>query len=77
MGKQIPNQVKITKFDAPNRIAFTATHNKNFLFHQDLRFESDGEGTLLRHTVTFEMNLVMAIAFRTLIGPLVSNPSMN
>ncbi len=31
----------------------------------------------MRRTVTFEMNPVMAIAFKTLIGPLVSNPSMN
>ncbi len=32
MGKQIPNQAKITEIDAPNRIAFTATHNKKFHF---------------------------------------------
>jgi len=77
MGKQLANKVIITEFDAPNRIAFTATDDKDFPFHQDLKFEADGEGTLLRRTVTFEMNPVMAIAFKTLIGPLVSNPSMN
>jgi len=74
MGKQLANKVIITEFDAPNRIAFTATDNKDFPFHQDLKFEADGEGTLLRRTVTFEMNPVMAIAFKTLTRALSIKP---
>ena len=77
MGKDIPNKVKITEFDAPNRIAFTATDPKDFPFHQDLKFEAQGDGMLLTRKVEFEFNPVMALVFKALIGPLVSNPSMN
>ena len=77
MGKQIPNQVKITEIDARTELPSQPHTSTKIPFHQDLRFESDREGTSLRRTVTFEMNPVMALAFKTLIAPLVSNPSMN
>lgn len=69
--------MKITEFNAPDRIAFTATDPKDFPFHRDIKFEAQGDGMLLTRKVEFEFNPVMALVFKALIGPLVSNPSMN
>ena len=77
MGKDLQNDVKITAFDAPNRIAFTATDPKGFPFHGELNFESEGDGTLHTRKVEFDFNPIMAVFFKAVIGPLVSNPSMN
>lgn len=76
MGKDIKNQLKITAYDAPSKIAFTASAGKNN-FHQELSFEAQGEGTLLRRTVTFEMNPIMAMMFKVVISPLLAGPNMN
>ena len=77
MGKDVENNVKITAFDAPNRIAFTAIDPKDFPFHGELNFQSAGDGTLHTRKVEFDLNPIMAVLFKALIGPLVANRSMN
>ena len=76
-GRDIPNKIKVTAYDAPDRIAFTSTDNKDFLFYHDLKFEAQGDGTLLTRTVEFDWNPVMAVIVKALLEPLVGTPSMN
>lgn len=77
MGRDVQNQIKITGFDAPNRIAFSATDAKGFPFHQEISFEAQGDGTLLTRKVEFDFNPVMAMMFKIMISPLIATPSMN
>ncbi|MDA0768994.1 MAG: hypothetical protein BZY79_00615 [SAR202 cluster bacterium Casp-Chloro-G4] len=77
MGKDIQNDVKITAYNAPSRISFLATDAKGFPFHGGITLEPQGDHTLLKRHVEVDLNPVMAIMFKALIGPLVAHPSMN
>ncbi|MCZ6614416.1 MAG: hypothetical protein O6920_01350, partial [Chloroflexi bacterium] len=57
------------------RLSFIANDGKNE-FLQEFTFSSSDAGTLLERKVSFEMNPLMGLLFKVMIGPLVSNPSM-
>ena len=46
-------------------------------FLQEFSLSDHSGGTRLDRTTSADMNPVMAIMFKILIGPLVANPSMN
>ena len=76
MGKQVENRVRITEYEPPTRLSFSANDGKSE-FMQEIKVSADGNGTLLERRLSFDANPVMGLLFRAIIGPLVANPSMN
>ena len=76
MGKEIQNEVRITELESPTRLSFISGDGKND-FLQEFRFQPMNGGTSLERRVSFEMNPLMKLMFKAVIGPLVANPSMN
>ena len=76
MGKEFQNEVRITELESPTRLSFISNDGKND-FLQEFTFQPVGGGTSLERRVTFEMNPLMMLMFKAVIGPLVANPSMN
>lgn len=76
MGKEFQNDVRITELESPTRLSFIANDGKND-FLQELTFRPMSGGTSLERRVSFEMNPLMKLMFKAVIGPLVANPSMN
>jgi hypothetical protein len=76
MGKQVENDVRIVEYNHPTRLCFTASDGK-IEFLQELTFSASNGGTLLERRVSVEMNPIMPLLFKVMIGPLVANPSMN
>ena len=76
MGKEFKNDVRITELESPTRLSFISNDGKND-FLQEFTFRPIGGGTSLERRVTFEMNPLMMLMFKAVIGPLMANPSMN
>ena len=76
MGKQVENDVRIVVYEPPTRLSFTASDGKQE-FLQEFTFSSSDGGTLLERRVSSEMNPIMILLLKIMIGPLVANPSMN
>ena len=76
MGKEFKNDVRITELESPTRLSFISNDGKND-FLQEFTLQPLGGGTSLERRVTFEMNPLMMLMFKAVIGPLVANPSMN
>ncbi|MFB3078859.1 MAG: saccharopine dehydrogenase NADP-binding domain-containing protein [Lysobacterales bacterium] len=76
LKKQVENRVRITEYEPPTRLSFSANDGKSE-FMQEIRVSPDGNGTLLERRLSFDANPVMGLLFRALSGPLVANPSMN
>ncbi|MCH7653266.1 MAG: SRPBCC family protein [Chloroflexi bacterium] len=76
LGKSIVNTVKVTEFESPRKFSFTGSDGK-LEFLQEMSLSEHDGGTRLERTTSAELNPVMAIAFKILIGPLIANPSMN
>ncbi len=76
MGKEVQNEVRITELESPTRLSFISNDGEND-FIQEFTFQPMDGGTSLERRVTFEMNPLMMLMFKAVIGPLVSNPSMN
>ena len=76
MRKEFKNDIRVTEYEPSTRLSFIANDGKNE-FLQEFTFSSSDAGTLLERKVSFEMNPLMGLLFKVMIGPLVSNPSMN
>ena len=76
MGKQFQNTARITELESPSTISF-ATNDGSQDYLQEIKLSQQGEGTLLKRTVSMETNPIKALMFKLLAGPLVANPSMN
>ena len=76
MRKEFQNDIRVTEYEPSTRLSVIAGDGKNE-FLQEFTFSSSDEGTLLERRVSFEMNPLMGLLFKVMIGPLVSNPSMN
>ena len=76
MGKGFQNDIRVTEYEPSTRLSFIANDGKNE-FLQEFTFSPSDEGTLLERTVHFEVNPLMRLLFKVMIGPLVGNPSMN
>ena len=76
MGKSVDNTVKVTEIDSPRKFSFTGSDGK-MEFLQELTLTEHNGGTRLERRTSAEVNPVMAIMFKILIGPLIANPSMN
>lgn len=76
MGKEFKNDVRITELESPTRLSFISNDGKSD-FLQEFTLQALGGGTSLERRVTFEMNPLMMLMFKAVIGPLVANPSMN
>ena len=76
MGKEVQNEVRITELESPTRLSFIANDGKND-FLQEFTFQPMNGGTSLERRLTFEMNPIMKLMFKAVIGPLVATPSMN
>lgn len=75
-GKDVSNELKVVDAQSPSSLAFTASDGKaEFLNEIDL--SESGGGTLLRRRLSANMNPVVVILFKVLIGPMFANPSMN
>jgi carbon monoxide dehydrogenase subunit G len=66
----------VVEAQRPSRLAFTASDGKAE-FLQDINLSENAGGTLLRRTLSIEMNPIMVFMFKALIGPMVANPAMN
>ncbi|MCZ6788473.1 MAG: SRPBCC family protein [Chloroflexi bacterium] len=75
MRKEFKNDIRVTEYEPSTRLSFIANDGKNE-FLQEFTFSSSDAGTLLERKVSFEMNPLMGLLFKVMIGPLVSNPSM-
>ncbi len=75
MGKEVQNEVRITELDSPTRLSFVSNDGKND-FLQEFTLQPMNGGTSLERRVTFEMNPLMKLMFKAVIGPLVATPSM-
>ncbi len=76
MGRWFDNDLRVVGFDAPNRFSFISTAGDDE-FQQEFAFTAEGDGTVLHRKLTIDLNPFMAGMFKAVIGPLVSNPSMN
>lgn len=76
MGREIENHVRVVEYEPPTRFSFTADDGKTE-FRQEFTFSSGNGGALLERRVSVEMNPIMTMLFKAVIGPLVANPSMN
>ncbi len=76
MGKEFKNDVRITELESPTRLSFISNDGKND-FLQEFTVRPMSGGTSLERRVTFDMNPVMKLMFKAMIGPLVATPSMN
>jgi carbon monoxide dehydrogenase subunit G len=76
LGKDVINDIKIVEAQRPSRLAFTASDGRAE-FLQDINLSENAGGTLLRRTLSIDMNPIMVFMFKALIGPMVANPAMN
>lgn len=76
MGKGFQNDIRVTEYEPSTRLSFIANDGKNE-FLQEFTFSPSDEDTLLERRVHFEVNPLMRLLFKVMIGPLVGNPSMN
>ena len=76
MGKEVQNEIRITELESPARLSFVSNDGKND-FLQEFTFQPMDGGTSLERRVSFEMNPLMKLMFKAVIGPLVATPSMN
>ena len=76
MGKEFQNDLRITELESPTRLSFISNDGKND-FLQEFTFEPMNGGTRLERRLTTEMNPIMKLMFKAVIGPLVATPSMN
>lgn len=76
MGKLVENDVRVVECQSPSRLCFTASDGKQE-FLQEFTFRSDNGGTSLERRVSAEMNPIMVLLLKLVLGPLVANPSMN
>ena len=76
MRKEFQNDIRVTEYEPSTRLSFIADDGKNE-FLQEFTFSSSDEGTLLERRAYFEVNPLVRLLFKVMIGPLVSNPSMN
>ena len=73
MGKEFQNDVRITELESPTRLSFISNDGKTD-FLQEFTFQPMNGGTSLERRVTFEMNPLMKLMFKAVIGPLVATP---
>lgn len=76
MRKQFENNIRVVACDRPNRLALSVTDGKSE-FLQEFNISSENGGTLLQRKFSTNMNPLMLVMFKAVIGPLVANPSMN
>ena len=76
LGKSVENSVKVTELESPRKFSFTGSDGK-LEFLQELSLSEHDGGTRLERRTSAELNPVLAIMFKILIGPLIANPSMN
>lgn len=76
LGKSVDNTVKVTEIESPRKFSFTGSDGK-LEFLQEFSLSEHDAGTRLERRTSGELNPVLAIAFKLLIGPLIANPSMN
>ena len=76
MGKEFQNDIRITELESPTRLSFIANDGKTD-YLQELTFRSVTGGTRLERRLTTEMNPIMKLMFKAMIGPLLATPSMN
>ena len=76
LGKSVDNTIKVTEIESPRRFSFTGSDGK-LEFLQEFSLSEHDAGTRLERRTSGELNPVLAIAFKLLIGPLIANPSMN
>ena len=75
MGKSVVNTVKVTEIDSPRKFSFTGSDGK-LEFLQELSLSAHNGGTRLDRLTSAEVNPIMALMFKVMIGPLFANPSM-
>ena len=75
LGKDVKNRIKITEYKPSTNLSFSAYAGEQ-KFMQEMKFSESNGGTLLVRTLSFEANPILSILFKTLIGPMVANPSM-
>ena len=75
LGKSVVNTVTVTEFDSPRKFSYSGSDGKLQFLQEHTLSEHDG-GTRLERKTSAELNPIMAIAFKMLIGPLVATPSM-
>ena len=68
LGKDASNSLKITEYDPPIRMSFVASDGK-VEFLNELDFQSQNGGTLLKRRLSFDTNPILFVMFKSLIGP--------
>ena len=76
LGKSVDNTIKVTEIESPKKFSFTGSDGK-LEFLQEFSLSEHDAGTRLERRTSAELNPVLAITFKLLIGPLFANPSMN
>ena len=76
LGKAVGNTVVVTEIESPRKFSFTGSDGK-IEFLQEFSLSEHNGGTRLDRTTSADLNPVLAIMFKILIGPLFANPSMN
>ena len=76
MGKPVENTVIVTEMESPRKLSFTGSDGK-VEFLQQLTLSEHNGGTRLERRTSADVNPILAILFKILIGPLIANPSMN
>ena len=74
LGKDKDNTLRVVEYEPSTRFCFTATDGKAEFLQEFTVNPRDGGSVLLRR-VSFDMNPILFVLFKTLIGPLIANPS--
>ena len=74
--KDRPNELRVTHYESPTHFAFIAKDPDFNEVTHDFTFKPVAGGTLMERMVTVNLPPLVALAFRTIIHPLVGKPSM-
>ena len=74
--KERPNELRVTHYQSPTRFAFVAKDPDFNEVSHDFTFKPLSGGTLMERAVTVELPPLVALAFRTIIHPLIGKPAM-
>ena len=74
--KNRPNQLQITEYEPPRKFGFVAIDPDFGKVFHIFTFDEQAGGVMVTRTITLNLNPLVALMFRTVIYPLIGNPSM-
>ena len=74
--KDRPNTVQVTEYEPPHKYGIVANDPDFGKVSHLFTFQEQGEGVLVKRTMTVNLNPFVALAFRLFVYPWIGSPSM-